>query len=777
MKYHEAIEWLKDPVQRQDLISVGVRCGNILEAVLQHMLEKTMTRATAAEVADICKVREQIKPQDNFALFVLGEYIRLFRSAKVFEIGSRFWGRKLKKAEHIEWDEMRRVRNNCSHGTGKPATVEEVQGLRYCTLRFLENHCDAYIKEWGDQISIGDTEQPTELPEDTKPKEKEPDTVGRGPADARFEQAVRTGRLTPFLGPMCFGPLECSEAAVEHVRARLARLEKRLSRETERRYAKTVVASKMSQAVKGTSQRPGALESMPGLLDLQAALTCTGVAVCRALGKEMARSAEGTTDASTYTVNPSRWHGGALRANLFECCHLAEALEEHDHCMEAGHPCFGATRVKEKLFALAWCIFKDDARVMSSRSGRAWLKQSPRLAAKMQELAPQQVTGPQVSRVSLAQFEWLGDLLWHSFRFDAPLFPDSQDLAFRLSLCTRDALPRRVRSEVAAGACHITEDCIPSLYGYYHSRVRQTPPNRVGLLGAVARVLWHAASLSERVTTTDMEDVPTAEGSVEDILVPMAAITSLDAEFERVLEDANRPYGVLIPVTAEEPPPRKSTDPEKRKRPARPATDRQTQGTRVFKVWLLASVPPGGSHRETRWFCVPPKMDMVEFAEWFSRNVEGPLLVKLRGSPLHDLSKTGSVRVLPAADDSGTPTIDGDSKLTHRILLSDYDFFQMMLDERRYPDCVAGLLKEDKRVLCFLGYPLDDSGSVFRLHRHVRDGGKKLLGEQFLVDHPRDVFRHAALDELRVTTLLSPLDEVVSLVDNIPHLISLYKEE
>ena len=78
------------------------------------------------------------------------------------------------------------------------------------------------------------------------------------------------------------------------------------------------------------------------------------------------------------------------------------------------------------------------------------------------------------------------------------------------------------------------------------------------------------------------------------------------------------------------------------------------------------------------------------------------------------------------------------------------------------------LLEAQERVLCFVGYPLADTGSRLRLSDHLkREKDNRTL---YFVDYPEDPLRHALLKRIRgikVGLIQAKIDELPQLLLNL----------
>jgi hypothetical protein len=94
----------------------------------------------------------------------------------------------------------------------------------------------------------------------------------------------------------------------------------------------------------------------------------------------------------------------------------------------------------------------------------------------------------------------------------------------------------------------------------------------------------------------------------------------------------------------------------------------------------------------------------------------GPLVVKLRGAPSHPIPNPLTFEELSGGAEA---RVSQNGTFHHRILLSSLDFARQVSLGESLPECIRDLLREEDRVVCFLGHALDDPDSLLGLQAHV----------------------------------------------------------
>ena len=127
---------------------------------------------------------------------------------------------------------------------------------------------------------------------------------------------------------------------------------------------------------------------------------------------------------------------------------------------------------------------------------------------------------------------------------------------------------------------------------------------------------------------------------------------------------------------------------------------------------------------------------------------QGPLIVKLRGSPLHSL---------PTKDE-----IQGLGAISHHIYLADTDFVNYILEgpEDRWPEVMRNRLPHG--TTCLLGYPLPDPHLRLSFHGYARYQRGFEMPSCVLVDYPPDPYHQSLLKDAGVQYLEMSLSEFVA---------------
>jgi hypothetical protein len=332
------------------------------------------------------------------------------------------------------------------------------------------------------------------------------------------------------------------------------------------------------------------------------------------------------------------------------------------------------------------------------------------------------LTGPAI--------RWLTNVFWHAVIYDSPLYPSPEELEMQVSLFVNEDRPTR---DFGAGASliryeleHLSEVAARALArGFDVDEPEDSPRHRlyrsIGALMHGQYAEWQARRPGSRWP------------------LPLVVTSNLDLELERALAATGQRFHVALPVYFERRPGIGSEDDESGGGPMVEEAIRWLVGTfsgenpsptiadleRPLATWQwLASLEtgPGQSQRS---------------------GLEGPLLLKLNGSPLHQVpSSPASLGVAELdgpglVDPSQTDTLSdvappGSFRVEHAIALGEFDFLQVTRVNQWSFDRQPGELSEDmldglpgwlvdeirnnKRYWLLLGYDLADWTSRIQLH-------------------------------------------------------------
>lgn len=566
-----------------------------------------------------------------------------------------------------------------------------------------------------------------------------------------YKKYFSEGRFVPFIGPECYGLEEEWLPLLPKIQARLNELEKCLTREPDRQFAKAVVKSRVpgfskQQISIGKSTPEPVFRStlFPSEFEsLRVDIAKAGAAASRILGMSLSKC-EDLIDA--------RYSGIKINSQDEDVQILSKALkraikivDNQKDCLnvanESNRMCLGGKGIASKLRILRKSIFLSD----SSTEDAATNKTSSTLV------------------LTLSQLDWLGDLFWHTMRLDLPILPRTDELAFQLSVCQATGcivrVPLGTAGVISAKSSQTAQDdgendiaqgqekCTNLIYRHLNSKrkAKQSCPSS-NFYHAIAKLIWQPFASENNKSNSSAVNLSSAEVVADEILSkdgrpalhPMAVSVNLDVELENCLENVNVAYSVIYPV-------------------------QRMDGK--ASAWMLRVHDPS---RKDDFYLLSQR---ALYEEVVMDKLKGPLIVKLRGSTLHELPPRSD-----APDWLGVPTskISKSDKVDNRLLLSSIDYARELSAPRMgEPICVKTLLGERERVMCFFGYPLDDPDGLLGIQRSVWVAepevgyNKPEANSRISVGcHRHDGFGNAFLNGLSVEPLCLELSKVADEINS-----------
>ncbi len=630
---------------------------------------------------------------------------------------------------------------------------------------------------------------------------------------AAYQTQIMDGTFTPFIGPLCYDMRENYERALPHLRGRLKRLLGSLGVEGQDNRARLYAASIAESRIPDLRDRePAATVTEPSnFIEFQKAVARLGAAAAALFGNALGPQCKGVTDARRYRILLDNRDSGVrdFAGLLVEAAVLAHKVPLEETCLNErqARGCLGSSQIGQKLAILARCVFGSHIPIPENQDQllMEWQTLFEKCLATAQGLHPVMRRHDSDS-MTFSQLEWLGDLLWHTIRFDAPMFPRTDDLALQLSLCGPAECLARVPLGTAAAIFPGQEgrnscSCTRAMVQYFDRCLagREASKGRTSFHRAIAKLLWQTsikASVDDGKQPEETADPEAVARDLDQPAQPLVITSNLDNEIERNLKMARVPYYVLFPVTCSE--------------PVRQDTQSGKWTHHVSSAWILREEIPG---REPVSYYLSRTISFSDMCQQLNSSrgahhltgsagrLPGPLVVKLRGSPLHDPPTEGNFEQLciEKTDKKAHDDVKRNAHFGPRILLSSVDFYREISETGAFPQCVKDLLRDEERVFCFLGYPLDDADSLLGLQPHVwfaqeqdaspdatqHEGRKRLGGagdghaagtgggDRVSVGcRSDDGLGPAILEGLSVTTFAEPsLEDVAKSIEDVPDLL------
>lgn len=572
----------------------------------------------------------------------------------------------------------------------------------------------------------------------------------RDPMGVGMETLVKAlssggGGAAFFLGPGIHG-VQSKTAAANHIRARFDLLAEELMDETVLGYARSVVEEKLPGALDRAEAAPTPAEEWRrDLVGFQVSLARLGGFASRLIAKRMYEDRTALANISSLVISleqdgesPEQIEERTELRNLFleacqKVCVLWDAPSLSKVSCDIG---LGVQGILEQMMALTYVAVGRDLESSQDKECQAWhrLFQS-RLYSEARRKITQLRLGKGQRFLALAHLEWLGDLLWHTLRFDTPIYPSPGDLAFQLSVCASPFTPPR-REKIGT----IASLALPALVDKVKMWLeKSSAEDQHEIYHAVARALCDAWNKQKRGPTSFARSAP------------LAVTTNFDNELELILHRARISHHILFPVHCR----RKSIQDH-----GMPIPPEERQEWMLYtEAWSEEEEYPVPS-----WLVLGrDELEVLDFA--------GPLLVKLYGSPLTKVRQE-FVRV------DGQENKSLRFEFSHRLIISDLDLLAVMVQDW-WPVGLANLLfGEPDRLICFLGYSPEDVDNRLRLFEHVRhyelsrtdetlspDLGAVDRGVPIVVmSPPEDPIYSKYLTQLQTRVLLEDLDKICMVI-------------
>lgn len=338
------------------------------------------------------------------------------------------------------------------------------------------------------------------------------------------------------------------------------------------------------------------------------------------------------------------------------------------------------------------------------------LKQLHSLTVETVEDSP----SPRLISLRGEDIEWLTNLLWHSLRFDLPIYPSNEELAFQLALLGPrrpgdSAHIARPKLSLATQDADHPEDVAESLSWVVEATMGSEGLSATSsrLFTAVAKILrQHADTWDPGLHSDSRPESGNGDGDAAGLgdaheLVPVAFSTSFDQQLERAILSApgRTSVSIFVPVLVIER--RRSTHAEFR--------------------WLYATALAPGTDagarnalRRLRWQWAP-----TGNADWPVE--EGISIVKINGAPLYrelDGAPLSSHELLVPNGTDARPRLRPDATLRHALVLSEFELLRNLRIEASSSDTFLGVLQlqsDQARRVLFMGHPIQDWQTRIRL--------------------------------------------------------------
>lgn len=531
------------------------------------------------------------------------------------------------------------------------------------------------------------------------------------------EIAKGGGRVTLLLGPGI-----PTASYPEHVRGYLDWLMGQLDDASARSYAESVVKSRLPAALgRGAkSRRPSEKPWSRALLDFQAALARLGGKATHLFAVAMQQACPAITATESFSISIAGVEEpelDALRELFHAATRKARSLCEFKKLRDrtAG---FGVRGIHEQLIALTWIVFQPNLSDPDDGQAREWTAEMHEVQGVLKDVTRHRLIRGQTppgQAISLAQLAWIGDLLWHTLRFQAPIYPTPDALAFQLSVCSRRfLLPKRRTLSMAASEMGLDE--LQSILRAWLEKVAGHADETC--YQASARIVCH------RIPAAILEDVTSSTVARHIRLQPLVVTTNFDDRLELTLTRARRSYHSVFPVYV------------------------MKSHEVIAPDWILKS-EVWDDEWESQWLLLQHS-SLGELVQVF----EGPLIVKLYGSPLT------AIRSKRVRSPEGLKLF---FDYRHRMVVSEHDVMR-----RSWPPGLEELFLRPDRVVCAVGYSMGDSSHSEQLWELLEDRMGEAAGQAaYLIDDKDEPRDRDVLRRLRMTPVAMSIEEFAEMTEGV----------
>lgn len=525
-----------------------------------------------------------------------------------------------------------------------------------------------------------------------------------------IQLSIEKGVFTPFLGAgaSSLRPRtirEASDTPWESVVERLAALWNGLEDEEERRYVESVAEGHGIQIPKRASNGPAREDE--SLHTLQIYLIKMGSLLTRLFGEQMVRRRASASDPEDYAVSLDE----EVEEERKKICAFTLKAAEAARALAMGSappdcPPLRPEVIYRKLlvFCCRMCPRGDRGHCPPSDSSCFHHRE------EIESLRRQGMDLERRDYLRLDELAWFDNLLWYTLRYKVPSYPTTRELAFQVSLMT-EATSVDFRMGPLAQVAEVRanyERQVKEIQEWFKYCQEKHAPAK--LHRAIAAALEYQSLRYLK--------------SPDDHLLSIAFTTNFDRLLEEAFESLGFDYHVVFPIYVRWP----------------------RQPTPVW-VWRSKEKLRAGEWRQRDEACQATRPE--------SEKINGPIIVKLHGSPLDEL---------PDPDDLGLP-----SKYQHFVVLSESSYLEAIVGEVwKYPQWIQDLLKEGERYLWFLGYSISDWNIRLRLFEHLTFGDESLRPKEVFrldVDHSYDPYKFAILGALGVTVCEADLAGLAEMMD------------
>jgi hypothetical protein len=345
------------------------------------------------------------------------------------------------------------------------------------------------------------------------------------------------------------------------------------------------------------------------------------------------------------------------------------------------------------------------------------------------------------SGLTLSEIAWLTQLLWYSFIYNVPAYPTTSELAFRLSLLSRNVPPRvgelAQAAETIANYKTLVEN-VSELFEFCDSGLdKKYDELHLAVAAALGFAFESYDEIAKRISAESKTLSVYNHSQQLPPPPPMALTTNFDLALERAFDSLKISYHTVFPVFARQNLGGDSVSEWAQSDPVVPSSEREDREDRRSLrlpeiVWVVKTVQFYKRDKSVDWELWSEKLE-----------IKGPIIVKLHGSPVESIPKN--------------------KLLTYRdhypcVVLPESTYLEMTLQYASpFSIWLSNGLKtpkqEKERSLWFLGYSVSDWNVRLRLYEQLQwvfELTATELPELFAINREFDRYQSAVFGRLRV---------------------------
>lgn len=502
---------------------------------------------------------------------------------------------------------------------------------------------------------------------------------------------VKDKKFIPFIGPIA-SLLHRENAAVWNMIAlRMRYLLEKGGLVEEKNYLESLAAAQEidlkdeTLAVSENQMRSEEWQQGDAIFRLQVQLTKLASRLVGLFGEQIKENRSCVVSIYDYKV-PLPFHNTDKMKDLLDILELlveeAREIAENEKKLDLddSQPDLMAEAIYQKLLILA---FRLNGKLIYEPAGRAFREEHSDQIKSLKGIDSLK----QRHSLRLDELAWLEDLLWHTLRFDIPVYLSPSELTFRLSLSIRmkelrrSELPQVAELQKFKGELQNEETTqnLVRILCFCETRNDFVPDfHRV-----IAAAMWDQY-LAYKITVGKTDALEQSS-----LVIPIIITTNFDRLIEEAFIKLHKSFELVYPVWV--------------------ITESKEAETTRKMEWYICTYTPKPNRRDYQTSTPVICSDYEKWPESKLKTLKGPIVIKLHGSPLEG--------PLPEPERPN-------QRVEHTIILTESDYFATVVqhadDKSIYPVWLEKFLRDSKKnYWWFMGYTGDDWFVRMRIYKYL----------------------------------------------------------